>query len=341
MSARGRAFDLAGRRVWVAGHRGLVGAALCRRLAAEPCVLIAAGRDSLDLRQPAAVDAFLAEARPEVVILAAATVGGIHANATRPGDFIYDNLAIQTAVIEAARRHGVARLLLLGSSCIYPREAGDPIPESALMTGPLEPTNAPYAMAKLAGIELGRAYRRQYGLDVIAALPCNLYGPGDSFHPTDSHVIAGLMRRMHAAKLAGAESVTVWGSGRPRREVLFVDDAAEALVQLLIHHNDETPVNVGSGRDLTIAELAEAIRAVVGFRGDLVFDSTKPDGTPRKRLDTTRLAALGWRPRVELHEGLRRTYAWFRSLAEDAGSSHGTRATGINAPSAPRLTRTP
>lgn len=338
MSAGGRAFDLAGRRIWVAGHRGLVGAALCRRLSLESCRLVTAGRATLDLRQPAAVDAFVAETRPEAVILAAATVGGIHANATRPADFIYDNLAIQTAVIEAARRHGVARVLLLGSSCIYPREAGDPIPEDALMTGPLEPTNAPYAMAKLAGIELGRAYRRQHGLDVIAALPCNLYGPGDNFHPRDSHVIPGLLRRMHAAKVDGAETVTVWGSGRPRREVLFVDDAAEALVQLLKHYDDEAPVNVGSGTDLTIAELAEAIRETVGFRGALVFDPAQPDGTLRKRLDVTRITALGWRPRVDLHEGLRRTYAWFCDELAAGASGAATRATGISAPSGPRLT---
>lgn len=306
-------FDPRGRRIWVAGHRGLVGAALCRRLAGTAGALITAGRRAVDLRDPAAVDAFVAATRPEAVILAAATVGGIHANATRPAAFIHDNLAIQTNVIAAAQRFGVARLLLLGSSCIYPRVAPDPIPESALMTGPLEATNAPYAMAKLAGLEMGRAYRAQYGLDVIAALPTNLYGPGDNFHPTDSHVIPGLMRRMHAAKQAGADTVAVWGSGRPRREFLYVDDAADALVHLLTHHSGPAPVNVGTGADIAIADLAETIRRVVGFPGPLTFDPAMPDGTPRKRLDTRRLTALGWQPRVDLAEGLRRTYAWFRA----------------------------
>ena len=307
----GRAYELSGKRIWVAGHTGMVGGACVRRLQAEDCSVLTAGRATVDLRRQSEVEDYLAEARPDAVVLAAAKVGGIHANATRPADFLYDNLAIETNVIEAARRVGVEKLLFLGSSCIYPRDAAQPISEDALLTGPLEPTNEGYAVAKIAGIKLCQAYRRQHGCDFVSAMPTNLYGPGDNFDPTQSHVIPGLMRRMHDAKVEGASRFTVWGSGRPRREFLYVDDLADAVVHLLRHWSDETPINVGVGEDLPIAELAARIAEVVGFRGELAFDTAMPDGTPRKLLDTARLSALGWRPRTSLHEGLRTTYQWF------------------------------
>ena len=304
-------FPLAGRRVWVAGHRGMVGAALVRRLAREDCEIVTAGRAEVDLRRQAEVEDWLAETKPQAVVVAAAKVGGILANDSQPADFIYDNLAIETNVIHAAWRCQVAKLLFLGSSCIYPREAPQPIPEDALLTGPLEPTNEWYAVAKIAGLKLCQAYRRQHGCDFITAMPTNLYGPGDNFDLTTSHVAAALMRKAHEAKIAGDAALAVWGSGRPRREFLYVDDLADALVFLLQHYSDGAPVNVGVGKDIAIGELAQLIAEVVGFEGGLAFDPSKPDGTPRKLLDVSRLIALGWAPSTALRDGLAATYRWF------------------------------
>jgi GDP-L-fucose synthase len=308
-------------RVFVAGHRGMVGAAMAELLAAQGEVeLITASRAELDLRDAAAVQAFLARTRPEQVYLAAATVGGILANDTRPAEFIADNLAIALNVIDAAHRAQVARLLFLGSSCIYPRLAQQPMREEALLTGALEPTNEPYAIAKIAGIKLCESYRRQYGCDFRSVMPTNLYGPGDNFHPTGSHVIPALIRRIHEARLAGAPEVVVWGSGTPRREFLDVRDLAQAcgFVMTLARADYEaatqprcTHLNVGTGQDLSIAELAALIARVVGYDGRIVFDASKPDGAPRKLLDVGRLHALGWRARIDLATGLRDAYAWF------------------------------
>ena len=311
MSNAGETYPLDGKRIFVAGHRGMVGAALLRRLADEPCELLTVDRDRLDLRRQAETEAWFESARPDAVILAAARVGGILANDSRPAEFLYDNLAIEANVIEAARRCGVDKLLLLGSSCIYPRLAAQPMSESALLEGPLEPTNQWYAMAKIAGVKLCQAYRRQYKADFIAAMPTNLYGPGDNFDLEASHVIPALMRKLHEAKGAGAASVEIWGSGQPRREFLHVDDCADALVHLLCRYSGEEHVNVGSGSDLTIAELASLIAEVVGYEGGFAFDRSKPDGAPRKLLDVSALTRLGWQPRIDLREGLRRTYDWY------------------------------
>ncbi len=298
--------------VFVAGHRGLVGGAIVRRLQAAGDVRLALRTSAeLDLRDARAVDAFFAEVRPSQVYLAAARVGGIHANDTYPADFIRDNLQIQTAVIDAAWRHGARKLLFLGSSCIYPRLAPQPMPESCLLTGPLESTNEWYAIAKIAGLKMCQAYRRQYGFDAIAAMPTNLYGPGDNFHPQNSHVLPALIRRFHEARESGAERVVVWGTGTPRREFLYVDDLADACVWLMANYSSPELVNVGWGEDVSIRELAERVAAVVGYDGAIEFDATKPDGTPRKLLDVSRLASLGWSPAVTLDEGLRRTYDWF------------------------------
>lgn len=304
-------YPLAGRRVWVAGHDGLVGGALMRRLEREACELLTAGRRAVDLRRQAETEDWLAEFRPEAVFLAAATVGGILANDSRPAEFLYDNLAIEANVIEAARRVGVGKLLLLGSSCIYPREAEQPIGEAALLTGPLEPTNQWYAVAKIAGIKLCQAYRRQYGLDFISAMPTNLYGPGDNFDPASSHVVPALMRKIHEAKVAGAESVEIWGSGTPRREFLYVDDCADALVHLMTRYSGAGHINVGVGRDVAIRELAGIIARVVGYQGGFRYDRSKPDGAPRKLLDVRQLSALGWRAQTDLEAGLGLSYAWF------------------------------
>jgi GDP-L-fucose synthase len=304
-------YDLTGKRVWVAGHRGMVGAAVARRLASEPCEIVTAGRERLDLRRQREVEDWLAESRPHAIVLSAATVGGILANQSRQADFLHDNLAIEANVIEAAARVGVEKLLLLGSSCIYPREAAQPIREEALLTGPLEATNEWYAIAKIAGIKLCQAYRRQHGCDFIAAMPTNLYGPGDNFHPRESHVVPALLRRMQEAKEAGSREVTVWGTGRPRREFLYVEDCADALVHMLKYYSREMHLNVGTGEDLTIADLARLIAKVVGFEGEIAFDTSMPDGTPRKLLDVSRQAALGWRPRTTLEDGLRATRDWF------------------------------
>jgi GDP-L-fucose synthase len=289
----------------------MVGSAIVRRLAAERCTVLEAGRAELDLLDQAAVDRWMAAHRPQAVFVAAAKVGGIRANDTQPASFLHDNLVIETNIIHSAHRHGVEKLLFLGSSCIYPREAPQPIPESALLTGPLEPTNEWYAVAKIAGIKLCQAYRRQHGRDFISAMPTNLYGPGDNFHPTESHVPAALLRRFHEAKLAGLPRVEVWGSGQPRREFLHVDDLADACIFLMRTYSEAEHINVGTGRDVTIADFAERIRRTVGYEGELVFDRTKPDGTPRKVLDVGRLDSLGWRARIGLDEGLKEYYAWF------------------------------
>lgn len=308
-------YPLAGKRVWVAGHQGLVGSALMRRLAGEGCTLLTVERRKLDLRRQSEVEAWLNAARPHAILLAAARVGGIGANSTRPGEFLYDNLMIQANVIEAARHAGVEKVLVLGSTCIYPKFAPQPIAEDDLLTGPLEPTNEWYALAKIAGVKLCQAYRRQYGLDLISAMPTNLFGPGDFFDPEGSHVIPALMGRIHAAKEARAPSVTLWGSGQPRREFLHCDDAADALVFLLTRYSGESPVNVGTGEEITILDLARLIAEAVGFQGAFTLDGSKPDGTPRKLTDGRRLAALGWTAKITLKDGLASTYQWYRAAS--------------------------
>ncbi|RAI45398.1 GDP-L-fucose synthase [Rhodoplanes roseus] len=303
--------SLVGTRIWVAGHAGMVGSALVRRLASEHCTVLTADRAVVDLTRQVDVENWLRAARPDVIVLAAAKVGGILANSSYPADFIYRNLAIATTVVEAAHRIGVQRLLYLGSSCIYPRGAPQPITEEALLTGALEPTNEWYAVAKIAGIKLTQAYRRQHGRDYIAAMPTNLYGPGDSFDLSNGHVLPSLIRKAWEARQRGDRDLVIWGTGTPRREFLHVDDCADALVHLLKTYSGDLHVNVGSGVDVTIRELAELVAATVGFEGRVVTDPTKPDGTPRKLMCSARLAALGWRPRISLEEGIRSTVAWF------------------------------
>jgi GDP-L-fucose synthase len=304
-------FPLAGRRVFVTGHRGMVGSACVRRLQREDVEILTAGRDQLDLRNQAAVERYMADTRPEVVIVAAAKVGGILANDTYPAEFLYENLMIEANLIHAAHRVGVAKLLFLGSSCIYPREAPQPIPEDALLTGPLEKTNEWYAVAKIAGIKLCQAYRRQYGCDFISSMPSNLYGPNDYFHPERSHVIPGLLRRFHEAAQRGDAEVVCWGTGRPRREFLHVDDMADACTFLLKHYSAEGHVKVGTGTDISLAELAEAVARVTGFKGRIAWDTSRPDGTMLKRMDVSRLAALGWQARMPVEDGLADAYRWF------------------------------
>jgi GDP-L-fucose synthase len=306
-------FSLTGRRIFVAGHRGMVGSALIRRLAGEECQVLTADRHAVDLRDQAVVDQWFREHRPAAVVLAAARVGGIHENDTHPGDFLYDNLAIASNVIGASRRAGVEKLLFLGSSCIYPRLAPQPMPESCLLTGPLEPTNEWYAIAKIAGLKLCQAYRRQYGCDFVSVMPTNLYGPNDNFDLLSSHVLPALLAKIDAALRENRHTVEIWGSGRPRREFLHVDDLADAVVFLMKTWSDEEPINIGTGTDVTIAELARLIADVMGFNGHFVFDRSKPDGTPRKLLDVSKLAALGWRPRIDLKTGIRQTLQWYRS----------------------------
>ena len=307
------AFDLAGRRVWVAGHRGMVGSALCRRLASEDCEIVTVDRAVVDLRRQADVEAWMEGTRPSAVFLAAATVGGILANDMRPADFLYDNLAIEGNVIHAAYKTGVEKLLLLGSSCIYPREAPQPMSEEALLGGPLEPTNEWYAVAKIAGIKLCQAYRRQHACDFIAAMPTNLYGPGDTFDLAASHVVPALMVKAHRAKMDGAAEIEIWGSGKPRREFLYVDDAADALVHLMRSYSEESHINVGAGKDLTIDALARMICDVVGYGGERSYDASKPDGAPRKLLDISRLSGMGWTASTPLRDGLARTYDWYKA----------------------------
>ena len=298
--------------IFVAGHRGLVGAALVRQLrAAGFHNLLLRERSELDLTCQQGVRDFFAQTRPQYVFVAAARVGGIVANATRPAEFLWENLAIETNLVDSAWRNGVRKLLFLGSSCIYPRDAAQPMSEDCLLTGPLEPTNEAYAIAKIAGLKLCSAYRRQYGFDAICAMPTNLYGPGDNFSLQHSHVLPALMRKIHEAQETGASEVVIWGTGRPRREFLYVDDLAEACLLLMERYEDERPINIGCGRDQTIAELADMMARVVGFTGTLRYDSSKPDGAPQKLLDTARLAALGWTARTGLEAGIRSTYAWF------------------------------
>ena len=296
-------FPLSGRRIYVAGDRGMVGQALIRRLAREDCQILTAPR-SIDLREQASVRGWFADNAPEAVIIAAARVGGIKANDSRPAEFLYDNLMIEANLIEAARQQQCAKLLFLGSSCIYPRMAPQPIAEESLMTGPLEPTNQWYAAAKIAGIMLCQAYRRQYGCDFISAMPTNLYGPGDNYDLDGSHVIPALIRKTAAAQAAGDETVVVWGTGKPLREFMHVDDLADACVFLLRNYSDESHVNVGSGQEISIADLAALIAGIAGFGGRMEFDTTKPDGTPRKIMDGTRLQAMGWMPYISLRDGL-------------------------------------
>jgi GDP-L-fucose synthase len=306
-------FELHGKRVYVAGHRGLVGSALVRRLAREDCQVLTVGRDGLDLRDQTATYRWFEEQHPEVVFAAAARVGGILANSTRPGDFLYDNLALETNVVEAARRVGVRKLVFLGSSCIYPRLAPQPMAEDCLLSGPLEPTNQWYAIAKIAGLKLCEAYRRQHGCDFISLMPTNLYGPGDNFDLSAGHVLAALIVKIDDAVRLEHDAVEVWGSGRPRREFLHVDDLADAAVFLMRNWSGDEPINIGTGTDISIAELAQMIARVVGFRGRFVFDPSKPDGAPRKLLDVSKLAALGWRYRTDLETGICQTYAWYRT----------------------------
>jgi len=312
-------YTLRNKRVWVAGHRGLVGSAIVRRLQGEGCEIVTAPRDSVDLRRPEQLERWMRDVRPQAVFLAAARVGGIYANDTRPAEFIYDNLMIQSNVVEASRRAEVEKLLLMGSSCIYPRLAPQPIPESALLTGPLEPTNQWYAIAKIAGIKLGQAYRRQYGCDFISVMPTNLYGPGDNFDLMQSHVVPALMVKAHEAKVARAPSIDVWGTGAVRREFLYVDDAADGMVFLMQHYSDDGIVNLGTGRDVPIIDLVGMVCRAVGYQGGIRFDTSRPDGTPRKVVDVSRVNQLGWSARTPLAQGLAETYRWY---LEHVASEH-------------------
>jgi GDP-L-fucose synthase len=312
-------YTLAGKRVFVAGHRGMVGSALVRRLAREDCAeILTVGRETLDLRRQAEVEAWMLKARPQAVFVPAAKVGGILANDAYPADFLYENLAIAANLIHAAHLAHVEKLMFLGSSCIYPKHAPQPIVEEALLTGPLEPTNEWYAVAKIAGLKLCAAYRRQHGRDFISAMPTNLYGPGDNFDLASSHVIPALVRKAHEAKTTGASSMEIWGTGTPRREFLHVDDCADALVHLMTRYSGEIHINVGSGEDLTIKETARLVMRVVGFDGALTHDLSKPEGTPRKLMSAERIRALGWRPSIALEEGLADTYAWYLARQSEA-----------------------
>ena len=311
--------SLDGKRIWVAGHRGMVGSAIVRRLTSEPIgEMVTATSEELDLTNQATTNAFVADTRPEVIVLAAAKVGGIHANRSSHGKFLYDNLMIAANVLEAARVNEVARTLNLGSSCIYPREAAQPIAESALLTGPLEETNEGYAIAKIAALEMTKMYRRQYGMDAISLMPTNLYGPHDNFDLETSHVLPALLRKIHEAKVGGDPTVTIWGSGTPRREFLHVDDLADAAVFALQAYGEEEHCNVGTGSDIAISELAKLIAEVVGFEGEFVYDASMPDGTPRKLLDVSKMASLGWSATIGLRQGIEATYEAY--LAETHGA---------------------
>jgi|SRR5579862_1563007 len=304
-------FDLKGKRVYVAGHKGMIGSAIVRRLGGEDCAILMVDRRALDLTDQRATEAWLTRERPDAVFLAAGLVGGIHANNTYPADFIAVNLAIALNVIRGAQAVGVKKLLALGSSCIYPRLAPQPIAEDALLTGPLEPTNEGYALAKIAAIKLCEAYRKQHGCDFVSVMPSNLYGPNDNYHPENSHVPAALIRRFHEAKLANAPVVKVWGSGTPRREFVYADDAADACVFVMKHYSDLGFLNIGTGEDVTIKEFAEVVADIVGYKGKIEFDTTRPDGTPRKLLDVSKIRRLGWAPKTSLRDGLAQTYADF------------------------------
>lgn len=310
----GEHFDLTGKRVYVAGHRGMVGSALVRRLASEGCEVLTATRTEVDLKDQAAVRAWFTDKRPDAVFLAAAKVGGILANDSYPADFLYDNLMIEANIIEAAHRSDVAKLMFLGSSCIYPKFAAQPISENALLTGSLEPTNEWYAIAKIAGIKLAQAYRRQHGRDYISAMPTNLYGPGDNFDLNSSHVLPALIRKAHDAKVSGAKSIQIWGTGTPRREFLHVDDLADACVFLMKAYSDDEHVNAGSGDDIAIIDLVRLVAEVVGFDGEITHDLSKPDGTPRKLMSGEKLASMGWQPRINLREGIAQVYAIYQKV---------------------------
>jgi GDP-L-fucose synthase len=301
-------FPLAGKRIWVAGHGGMVGSAIVRRLASEDCEIVKAPRAELDLKDPSAVRTFVSDLRPDAIFMAAAKVGGILANDTYPADFLYDNLMIAANVTEAAYRSGVGKMLFLGSSCIYPKETPQPIPESALLTGPLEPTNEWYAIAKIAGIKLTQAYRKQHGCDFISAMPTNLYGPGDNFDLNTSHVLPALIRKAHEAKVAGDDHITIWGTGAPRREFLHADDCADACVFLMQRYSGAEHINVGSGKDIAILDLAKLVCEVVGFEGKILADTTKPDGTMRKLMSGETLKAMGWRAHIGLKDGMAELY---------------------------------
>jgi GDP-L-fucose synthase len=303
--------SIEGKKIWVAGHRGMVGSALVRRLGNDECEIITTSRDEVDLRRQSDVDAFFESRRPDIVIIAAAKVGGILANNTFPVDFLLTNLQIETNIFDASHRAGVDRLLFLGSSCIYPKMAEQPIVEESLLTGPLEPTNEWYAVAKIAGIKLAQAYRRQYGRDYISAMPTNLYGPGDNFDLNSSHVLPALIRKAHQAKLGASPEVVIWGTGKPRREFLHVDDCADALVYLLKNYSGDDHVNVGCGDDIEIGELARLVCEIVGYQGQITFDVSKPDGTPRKLMSSAKLESMGWRPTIRLRDGITAVYNWF------------------------------
>jgi GDP-L-fucose synthase len=306
-------------RVWVAGHRGLVGSAITRLLQAQGFSnLILRTSQELDLRSQGAVEAFYRAHRPDYIFLAAAKVGGILANRDHPAEFLYDNLAIQNNVIDGALRNGAQKVLFLGSSCIYPKMAPQPIPESSLLSGPLEPTNQPYALAKIAGLEMIRAYHRQHGLRGVSLMPTNLYGPGDNFDPATSHALPAMIRRIDEAREAGAKQVVMWGTGSPRREFMHADDLARAALLAMEEHEDPEPVNVGMGEDMTIRELAELTAKVVGWQGEFVWDTSKPDGTPRKLLETSRIRALGWKPEIRIEDGIRETWEWWRHSQSSA-----------------------
>lgn len=316
-------YEIAGKRIFVAGHNGMVGSAVVRRLAQENCTILTAERSELELSSEGSTSRWFDAERPQAVVLAAARVGGIHANSTQPVDFLCDNLAIELNVIRASHAAGVEKLLFLGSSCIYPKLARQPISEDELLTGPLEPTNEWYAIAKIAGVKMCQAFRRQFGDDFISLMPTNLFGPGDNYHPQDSHVPAALLRRFHEAKRANAQSVNVWGTGRPLREFLYVDDLADACVFMLQHYSEDRPINIGTGEDISIADFADLIAETVGYEGQIAFDTSKPDGTPRKLLDVSRAAALGWHAKTPLKTGLSLTYQDFlrgrgRNIPSDA-----------------------
>ena len=316
-------YRVSGKRVFVAGHNGMVGSAIVERLASENCDVVTATRDRVDLRDQTAVRAFLKDTKPDAIILAAARVGGIYANSQFPADFLYDNLAIEAHVIEGAFRAGVEKLVFLGSSCIYPKFASQPMAEGALLTGSLEPTNEWYAIAKIAGLKLCAAYRRQHGVDYISAMPTNLYGPRDNFNSDTSHVIPALIRKAHEAMRDGRNCLQIWGSGTPRREFLHVTDAADAIVHLLKSYSGESHVNVGFGSDVTISELAAAVSLVAGLSGRVETDPSKPDGTPQKLLDSSLLFATGWRPSISLQQGLEETFAWYQAQLVHEGAVRG------------------